>query len=176
MGAVSSTKPQFARVQQPQKEIMKVVSAMPAIVIASLLAACGGDTGSANTSADTATMHAATMATDRSVRITSPSEGDTVQGPNVSVSVAASGFTVVAAGDSTPNSGHLHLFLDRDLSAPGAPIPVEPGFIMHLGTGATDYTIENVAPGEHRLIVAVGDAVHIPLQPWVVDTVNFVVH
>jgi hypothetical protein len=83
-----------------------------------------------------------------SVMISSPAEGGTVDGPSVTVDLMAHGFTVVPAGDSTPNSGHLHLFLDRDLSAPDQPIPTEPGYIVHMGNGASTYTFENVAPGE----------------------------
>lgn len=149
---------------------MRVTSSVSVALLIAFLAACGGEGN-----ADSADMQSATITAQRSVRITAPATGDTVPGPNVSVRVEASGFTVVAAGDTTPNSGHLHLFLDRDLSAASVPIPVEPGFIIHLGTGATDYVIENVAPGEHRLIAVAGDAVHIPLQPWVADTVRFVV-
>ena len=79
------------------------------------------------------------------------------------------------AGDTTPNTGHHHLFLDRNLSSPDIPIPAEPGFIVHMGDGSTSFTFENVTPGAHRLIAVVGDGLHIPLQPWVTDTVRFVV-
>ena len=46
---------------------------------------------------------------------------------------------------------------------------------MHLGNGAGEIVIPGVAPGPHRLITMVGDAGHVPLEPLVVDTVNFVV-
>jgi hypothetical protein len=35
--------------------------------------------------------------------------------------------------------------------------------------------LTGIAPGPHRLIAMVGDAGHVPLQPLLVDTVNFVV-
>jgi hypothetical protein len=109
------------------------------------------------------------------VLILEPGDGDTVLGPAVTVRLQARGLAIVPAGDTTPNSGHHHLFLDRDLTPPGTAIPTEPGYIVHLGTGGDRYTFDSVAPGPHRLIAVVGDAVHVPLQPWVVDTVHFVV-
>jgi hypothetical protein len=137
-----------------------------------VLAACTGETETADTTPAASAMDAAPA---RSVQVVTPADGDTVQGPNITVRLLADGFTVVAAGDTTPNSGHHHVFLDRDVTPPDLPIPAEPGFIIHVGTGATEVTIEGVAAGEHRLIAVVGDAAHVPLQPWVVDTVRFVV-
>ena len=147
-------------------------SALSALAFA-VVVACGG-ADDPDAAAETSASAGATTPT-RSVEILSPASGDTVQGPSVVVRLQANGFTVVAAGDTTPNSGHHHLFLDRDVSEAGLPIPIEPGFIVHLGTGTAEYTLENVPPGEHRLIAVVGDAAHIPLQPLVVDTVRFVV-
>ncbi|MBW3535295.1 MAG: DUF4399 domain-containing protein [Gemmatimonadetes bacterium] len=109
------------------------------------------------------------------VTIAEPADGDTVQGPEVHVTLDAAGFTVTMAGDTTPNSGHHHLFLDADVSEPGVPIPAEEGRIVHMGDGSSEYTFTNVSPGEHRLITVVGDALHVPLQPWLVDTVTFTV-
>ena len=118
---------------------------------------------------------AQTPAPARRAEIAALREGDTIPGPAVGVRLAAFGFAVVPAGDTTPNSGHFHLFLDREISAPGVPIPAEPGFIIHLGTGADNLELEAVAPGEHRLISVVGDAVHVPVEPLLVDTVRFFV-
>lgn len=130
--------------------------------------ACGDGTGDPDP-----VPGAATAVMSRSIEITTPVDGSEVAGPTVRVRMQARGFTVVAAGDTTPNSGHLHLFLDRELSAADIPIPTEENHIVHMGTGASEYTFEAVAPGEHRLIAVVGDALHVPLQPWVVDTVFF---
>jgi hypothetical protein len=136
------------------------------------LAGCGGEPASEPPASEPATATAAPM---RTVEITAPMEGDTVQGPTVMVRLAAHGFTVVPAGDTTANSGHHHLFLDRDVSPAGAPIPGEPGFIIHLGSGADSLALTAVEPGEHRLIAVVGDAGHVPLDPALTDTVRFVV-
>jgi hypothetical protein len=91
------------------------------------------------------------------------------------VTLEVAGLSIAMAGDTTPNTGHHHLFLDRDLTAPDTPVPAEPGYIVHMGDASTSYTFETVTPGEHRLIAVVGNGLHIPLQPWVVDTVRFVV-
>jgi hypothetical protein len=44
-----------------------------------------------------------------------------------------------------------------------------------MGNAATSYTFENVGSGPHRLIAVVADGAHMPLQPLVVDTVDFVI-
>lgn len=111
---------------------------------------------------------------DRRVEIASPAEGDTVDAGPLTVTLAAYGFEVVPAGDTTPNSGHHHLFLDRDVSPAGEPIPAEDGYIIHIGTGEAEFTIESVEPGEHRLIAVVGDALHVPVDPPLADTIHFV--
>jgi hypothetical protein len=110
-----------------------------------------------------------------SVTIREPVQGDEVEGDLVTVRLGAAGVDIVPAGDMTPGTGHHHLYLDEDLGSAGVPIPAIPGRVIHMGTGVSEYTFENVAPGPHRLIAVVGDGLHIPLQPWVVDTVTFTV-
>jgi len=95
---------------------------------------------------------------------------------SVTVRLSVAGFPIVPAGDMTPGTGHHHLFLDADLTDAGEPIPTVPGSIVHMGNGASEYTFENVSRGQHRLIAVVADGTHVPLQPWVVDTVVFNVH
>ncbi|GIW53227.1 MAG: hypothetical protein KatS3mg081_2582 [Gemmatimonadales bacterium] len=145
------------------------------LLVASLgsisLASCGGE----ERGRTPASMSAGEHSGPPQVLIVEPADGDTVVGPAVTVRLQAHGLAIVPAGDTTPNSGHHHLFLDRDLTPAGTPIPTEPGYIVHLGTGGDTYTFDSVAPGPHRLIAVVGDAVHVPLNPWVVDTVHFVV-
>jgi hypothetical protein len=138
--------------------------------LALALAACGR--GPADNQAATG---AAIATPNPSMEIVTPQDGDTVLGPVVMTRLSAHGFVVVPAGDTTPNSGHFHLFLDRDVSAASAPIPAEPDQIIHLGTGADSMSLEVVVPGAHRLIGVVGDAAHVPVQPWIVDTVRFFV-
>lgn len=113
-------------------------------------------------------------APERSVAIVSPAEGDTVPAGSLEVTLSAAGVEIVPAGDTTPGSGHHHIFLDADISPLGEPIPSVPGSIVHMGDASMSYTFENVAPGEHRLIAVVGDWQHVPLEPLVTDTVVFV--
>ena len=141
-----------------------------AILATLALAACGPQPAD-----DQPPAEAAIGAPTPSMEIVTPQDGDTVPGPAVMARLSARDFVVVPAGDTTPNSGHFHLFLDRDVSAVGEPIPAEPGQIIHLGTGADSLNLEVVAPGAHRLIGVVGDAAHVPVQPWIVDTVRFFV-
>lgn len=109
------------------------------------------------------------------VTILEPAEGAEVAGSAIVVRLAASGVEIVPAGELKPGTGHHHLYLDADLTAGDQPVPTVPGQIIHLGTGVSEYTFENVAPGTHRLIAVVADGLHVPLQPWVVDTVTFTV-
>jgi hypothetical protein len=143
----------------------------------SLLVACGGEPPADSAGADqeeaaTAAPAGEAMAT---VTILEPADGADVAGPAVTVRLEASGVTIVPAGDMTPGTGHHHLYLDEDVAPPGAPVPTVPGHIVHLGTGVSEYVFEDVAPGAHRLIAVVADGAHVPLQPWVTDTVNFTV-
>jgi hypothetical protein len=109
------------------------------------------------------------------VTIVEPTAEAEVTGPSVLVRLTAEGVEIVPAGEIVPGTGHHHLYLDADLAEAGVPVPTVPGQIIHLGTGVSEYTFENVAPGTHRLIAVVADGVHMPLQPWVVDTVTFTV-
>ena len=109
------------------------------------------------------------------VSITEPTAGAEVDGPNLTVRLAATGVRISPAGEVVEGTGHHHLYLDADLTAPGIPVPSEPGRIIHMGDGSDVYVFEGVEPGEHRLIAVVADGIHMPLQPWVVDTVQFTV-
>jgi hypothetical protein len=118
---------------------------------------------------------AAATAAIPTVTILEPAEGAEIPGSSVTVRLAAEGVEIVPAGALVAGTGHHHLYLDADLTQADAPVPSVPGQIIHLGTGVSEYTFENVAPGTHRLITVVADGLHVPLQPWVVDTVTFTV-
>jgi hypothetical protein len=148
---------------------MRALTALPLLL---LLPACAPE--SAETPAQE--LPASESATaDSRVFIVSPAQGDTVAGPDVTVTLDVSGVRIVQAGDTTAGSGHHHLYLDADLTPADQPVPSVPGSIVHMGDASTSYTFTEVATGEHRIIAVVGDGVHVPLQPWVVDTVRFVV-
>lgn len=109
------------------------------------------------------------------VTIIEPAQGAVVEGGVVSVRLSVTGFPIVEAGDMTPGTGHHHLYLDADLTPASEPVPTVPGSIIHMGDASSVYTFEGVEPGEHRLIAVVADGAHFPLQPWVVDTITFIV-
>lgn len=140
----------------------------PALLVA-LLPACGQDAPEAGSDAQPS------MTAAPSVSIVSPADGSEVMGPDVTVQLAVAGMRIVAAGDTTSGTGHHHIYLDADLTPANQPVPTVPGSIVHIGTGDSVYTFQGVSAGEHRLIAVVADGIHVPLQPWVVDTVTFTV-
>ncbi len=142
--------------------------------LALALLSCGGEAPAPPAGGTTSTPETtASSPASASVSIVEPAEGAEVAGPAVTVRLTADGVRIVPAGDLTPGTGHHHLYLDADLTAPEAPVPTVPGQVVHLGTGASEFTFDSVASGHHRLIAVVADGAHVPLQPWVVDTVTF---
>ena len=94
-------------------------------------------------------------------------------GQPVRLSVKVEGLTLVKAdGDRSGRSGHLHLFVDREPTPAGQPIPMEAG-IIH--TAETSVEVPNLAPGEHTISVVAGDGAHVPLDPTVMDKVTVAV-
>ena len=109
-----------------------------------------------------------------SVSITAPTEGDTLTESAVHIMLSASGIEIAPAADARPETAHHHLYLDVDFPLAETAIPMGSAGVVHLGQAQTDYHWENVAPGPHRIIAVLADPGHIPLRPWVTDTVNFV--
>jgi len=107
------------------------------------------------------------------VTILEPANGAAVMGTSLTVRLSVAGFPIVVAGDMTPGTGHHHLYLDADVADVTVPVPAVPGSIVHMGNAASEFTFENVTPGQHRLIAVVADGAHVPLHPLVVDTVMF---
>lgn len=148
---------------------------LPTVLALGLFApACGGDAPPAQTEAP-ATAPAPAVAPAGTVTIIEPADGAEVQGPNVTVLLTASGIEIVPAGELREGTGHHHLYLNADLTPAEAPVPTVPNQIVHLGLGQSEWTFENLPPGVHRIIAVVADGLHVPIQPWVVDTVTFTV-
>jgi hypothetical protein len=147
--------------------------ALIAVLVPLVSAACGGGSD-AETDAMPETAPAAATAAAPSVTISMPADGSTVTGPAVMVHLETT-VPLLPAGDMTAGSGHHHLYLDADLTPADQPVPTVPGSIVHMGDASVMFTFENVPPGEHRLIAVVADGVHVPLLPWVVDTITFTV-
>lgn len=144
-----------------------------------ILAGCGGgDTTPDNGEMDGMEMEEAPMAEPAAtgtVTIVQPADGSEVQGPNVEVVLETTGISIVEAGVMDPGTGHHHIFLDVDATPMAQVIPANVPNIIHMGDGTSVRTLENVASGPHRLIAVVADGQHVPLDPPVVDTVNFTV-
>ena len=121
------------------------------------LAGCGGDSG------------------DQSqVTIVQPADGAELEAGPVLVVMETAGLEIVAAGVMDPGTGHHHLIVDGDVDWE-LPIPNDSGVHYHMGLAQTEFTLEDLAPGEHRIIAVVADGVHIPLDPPVSDTITVVV-
>ena len=108
------------------------------------------------------------------VKITSPRDGATVSAP-VKVTLAATGVRIVPATVERPGTGHHHLNVDHDVTLNGDTIPKGTAGIIHLGRGQTEFVLDSLTPGPHRIIAVVADWRHIPLNPLVADTVRFTV-
>jgi hypothetical protein len=136
-----------------------------------LVVACGApaEDNAASGEADDAREAAAP-----SVTIIAPTDGAFQDEHDVTVWLRST-VRIVPAGDMTPGTGHHHLYLDADLGDMTAPVPTVPGSIVHMGDASSEYVFEDVASGPHRLIAVVADGAHVPLQPLVVDTVEFVI-
>jgi hypothetical protein len=147
-------------------------NAISLAILCSLAVACGGAEQPAEEAPAAAPAVAPAPAGGGTVTITEPAEGAQITGRVVTVRLTST-VPIVPAGDLTPGTGHHHLYLDADQTAPTVPIPTVPGSIVHMGNAASEFRFDSVAPGTHRLIAVVADGVHVPLQPWVVDTVTF---
>lgn len=108
------------------------------------------------------------------VKITSPTNGATVTAP-VKVTLQATGVKIVPATVERPGTGHHHLFVDHDLTWISDTIPKGSPGIIHLGRGQSEFVLDSLKPGPHRIIAVVADWRHIPLNPLVADTVRFTV-
>lgn len=130
-----------------------------------MLAACGGERAAQRNQA---------AAPARAV-IAQPADGDSV-GSGVQVVRQAEGVEVVAAdGQRVEGKGHHHLFVDTDPTPPDSVIPAGVPGIVHIGTGAGEYTVTGLAPGEHRIIAVLAYGNHVPMEGVAGDTVRVIV-
>ena len=106
--------------------------------------------------------------------IVAPLDGDTVTGPGVQVDLAVEHLALAPAGTDSAGTGHLHLFIDHDLSPVGEVIPVGEG-IVHLGRAQSGHLVEGLAAGEHTIIAVIGDWAHVRIPDARTDTVRIVV-
>lgn len=138
-----------------------------ALAAAALLAGCAGaqkdePTGTTVVTETTEGVQTATL------RIASPAPGTIVKGNVVTLDFEAKGISIVKAdGDTSGETGHYHVFIDRDPVAPGETIPKEAG-IVH----ATDdpLVLSGLSVGPHRLTAVYGDGAHTRLGRAVAET------
>lgn len=110
------------------------------------------------------------------VAITSPAQGASVQGPNVTISVAVSGFNIVNAlgGTNVAGEGHIHYF--KDVLPPTTPgVPAVTAVGTYVATINTTWTWTTVPVGTHMFSVELVNNDHTPLVPYVVAFVNVTV-
>ena len=131
---------------------------------------CGGGTGDQAEEQ----MPEAEVAAAPSVMIVEPANGAEVDVGPVLFVMETEGLEIMPAGTMDAGTGHHHLVVDGDVDW-ALPIPNDPGVHYHMGLAQTEFTIEDMAPGEHRVIAVVADGVHIPLDPPVSDTITVVV-
>lgn len=91
-----------------------------------------------------------------------PADGATVSSP-ITIEFGTKGMTVVPAGVNDAYSGHHHLLVDTGLPPLDLPVPADPNHI-HFGDGSTSTEL-TLDPGEHTLLLLLGDHLHIPHEP-----------
>jgi hypothetical protein len=115
--------------------------------------------------------------TQPQITITSPVNGATVPGPDVTVSINVTGTTLVPAAQATRLEDlHVHYLLDTDPSPwldGTTPIPAGNPNIVH--SGATSNAFTGLAPGPHQVAVVLGFSDHRAVQPPVDPSVSFTV-
>lgn len=110
-----------------------------------------------------------------SVQIVEPADGAMLTDGNVRVVLEAGGVEIAPASDEREGTAHHHLFVNRDATPLLDTIPAGVLGILHLGRGQTEFVLEELEPGEHRVIALLADRSHVPLEPAAADTVRFAV-
>jgi len=113
-----------------------------------------------------------------SIGIVSPAPGAIVVGPDVTVEVEVSDFTLVppTGTDENPGEGHIIYYLDMEpVFIPGEPpIPRDPEAIYAVSDQLT-HTFEDVARGPHDVVVLLVHDNDVPVFPPAIDKVSFTV-
>jgi hypothetical protein len=142
------------RVRHPSSRGPRPLAVAVAAAVALLGSAC-----SKGAAQGTPTPSARPSSTAR-IEILSPTNGQIVQGSNVTVRVALAGARIVPATTKhiVPDQGHLHVFLDNQ--------------IVGMNFQLTD-EVSNVKPGMHVLRVEFVASDHLPFDPRVFKAVTF---
>ncbi len=115
-------------------------------------------------------------AADAKVFFVDLKDGAVVTSP-VKVVFGVSGMDIAPAGTDKPNTGHHHLFVNREPFGKGADGAEEANANIisdekniHFGKGQTETTLD-LKPGKHTLQLVFGDKDHIPHNKPVVSDV-----
>ena len=136
----------------------RAATAAALVAIALVGAACGGGKGPGG--GGTTATPSARPSTPATVRIESPTNGETFPAGTIPVRIALKGARIVPRTSLhiTPTTGHLHLYLDNQ--------------IVSMNYRATA-SLKSVRPGLHDLRVEFVAADHLPFDPRVVAEVSF---
>jgi hypothetical protein len=106
-----------------------------------------------------------------SIAITAPAEGEVLPGPDITVSVALSGFTISLPLEPKrePNKGHIVYFLDV---APSCDLPIPLGDDNIIHSGRLSETFAGVADGEHAIYVCLVYDDNTCIDPALTDSVR----
>ncbi len=95
---------------------------------------------------------------------------DSVEGNVVSLPVDIEGIDIKAAdGDESGESGHFHVFIDKEPVAVGETIPREAG-VVH--SAENPIQLYGLSPGEHEFTVVLGDGTHTRIEEDAEDSVT----
>lgn len=113
------------------------------------------------------------------VAITSPQNGATVPGGNVTVTVQVQNFNVVAKQGqaNVTGEGHIHYYMDVSPlpSTAGRPAVPADSNAVWSNVAATTYSFANVPAGQHTFSVQLANNDHSPVIPLVTDSVTVTV-
>jgi len=114
-------------------------------------------------------------ATGATVTFVQPADGATITGTTANVVLSVTGVEIAPATDPRPGTGHHHIFINDDITPLTEVIPMGLPNVRHYGTGATEFALTDLPPGQHRLIAVVADWAHVPLSPLASDTITITV-
>ena len=107
---------------------------------------------------------------DEAVSLSIGDTPDSVEGNVVSLPVDIEGIDIKAPdGDDSGESGHFHVFIDKEPVEVGEVIPREAGVVHSADNPIKLY---GLSPGEHEFTVVLGDGTHTRIEEDVEDSVT----
>lgn len=140
-------------------------AAARSLVLAAIVAGCGGSPTDDLPAPSPATSSAATErpTSTGALTIVNPENGDRIEGGTAQLEVDLEGAEIVerTSTDLRPDQGHLHVMLD--------------GKLVTMTSG-TSLPLTDLTPGEHLLQVEFVASDHAPFDPRVLAAVSFEAH